>query len=91
MRRGCRFYYCKTPNGLELDLLIKRAGKKDILIKIKSTDMVQKDHVKSVKLFSARWEAPHTAQVWSLDEDSQKIEGVQCLYWKTALQKLFQL
>ena len=35
LKRRCQFYYCKTKSGLELDLLVKRAGKKDILVEIK--------------------------------------------------------
>ena len=88
-KRRYKFYYCKTKSGLELDLLVKRAGKKDILIEIKSTDQIREDHIKSVKHFSSFWKAPHTTQVWSLDKDSQRISGVQCLHWKTALAKLF--
>ena len=90
-KRRYKFYYCKTKSRLELDLLIKRAGKKDMLIEIKSTDQIRMDHIKSVKHFSSHWKTPHTAQAWSLDEDSQKIKGVQCLHWKTALAKLFKL
>lgn len=90
-KRRYKFYYCKTKNGMELDLLIKRAGKKDILVEIKSTDQIRMDHIKPVKHFSSLWKTPHTAQIWSLDEDSQKIKGVQCLHWKTALEKLFPL
>ena len=89
LRKKYKFYYCKTKSGLELDLLVKRAGKKDILIEIKSTDQIREDHIKSVSHFSSFWKTPHTTQVWSLDEDSQRINKVQCFHWKTALAKLF--
>ena len=75
-RRAFRFSYFKTKNGLEIDLIIQRPGKKELLVKIKSTNEIRKDHIKVIKKFSADWRIPHEAQIWSLDEQIQKIEGI---------------
>ena len=85
-----KFSYLKTKNGLEVDLIIQRRGKKELIVEIKSTDEIKKDHLKTLKHFSSTWDLPHTSQVWSLDPQAQKIQGITCLHWKDALQKLFK-
>ena len=89
--KAYKFSYFRTKNGLELDLVIQRPGKKDLLVEIKSTDELRKDHISTIKKLSKGWGAPHTTQLWSLDPSAQKIQSVTCLYWKTALARLFHL
>ena len=91
LKRSYKFSYCKTKSGLEVDLIIQRPGKKELLVEIKSTDEIRKDHIKKIKRFSSTWNVSHLAQVWSSDEGVQNIEGITCLPWKQALQKLFSL
>ena len=91
LRKPYKFSYCKTKNGLELDLIIQRPGKKELLVEIKSTEEIRKDHIKTIKSFSKDWETSHEAQLWSMDTQAQSIEGIQCLPWKIALKKLFKL
>ncbi len=91
LRKGYKFSYCKTKNGLEVDLIIQRPGKKELLVEIKSTDEIRKDHIKTIKSFSKDWAVVHKAQLWSMDQQTQTIEGIQCLSWKLALRKLFKL
>ena len=86
-----KFSYLKTKNRLELDLIIQRPGKKTLIVEIKSTNEIRSDHIKTIKNFSSGWGSDHIAQVWSLDKQSQKINGVSCIYWKEALAKLFKL
>ena len=91
LKRSYKFFYYKTKTGLEIDLIIQRPGKKELLVEIKSTDVIRKDHIKTIKHLSSSWDVPHLAQVWSLDEQAQNIEGITCFPWKTALKKLFSL
>ena len=84
-----KFFYYKTANGLEIDLIIKQPGKKEILVEIKSTTEIRKEHIKTIKNFSADWTAAHQAQVWSLDPETKNIQGVLCLPWQRALKKLY--
>ena len=74
-----------------MDLIIQRPGKKELLVEIKSTDEIRKDHIKTIKKFSMDWDIPHTTQVWSLDKQAQNIQGIQCLPWEKAIRKLFNL
>ena len=88
-RKHYKFSYLKTKNGLEVDLVIQRPGKKEVIVEIKSTDEIRKDHIKAIKHFSSSWDLPHVAQVWSQDTQAQSIQGVSCLHWQMALEKLF--
>ena len=90
-RKAYKFSYCKTKNGLEVDLIVQRPGKKELLVEIKSTDEIRKDHIKTIKHFSKDWTVSHSTQLWSLDRQIQNIEGVRCLHWKKALRSLFNL
>lgn len=90
-RKKYKFSYYKTKDGLEVDLIIQRPGKTELIVEIKSANEIRQDHIKTIKKFSLDWKIPHVAQVWSLDSQIQKINGVQCLPWKQALIKLFSL
>ena len=89
LRKDFSFYYLRTKDQNEIDLIIERPGKKDILVEIKSTLRVQKKHINSLLRFQRDWPAPCTAQVWSQEKPAKKIEGVQCLFWRKALHSLF--
>ncbi|MCZ0931893.1 MAG: AAA family ATPase [Oligoflexia bacterium] len=88
-RKNYKFSYYKTKTGLELDLIIQRPRQKDLIVEIKSTDEIRKDHIKTIKRLSEDWKQDHLAQVWSLDSQNQKINGINCLHWKSALKKYF--
>ena len=91
LRKAYKFSYCKTKNGLEVDLIVQRPGKKELLVEIKSTEEIRKEHIRTIKNFSKDWVVSHKAELWSLDEQVQTIDGVQCLPWRRALKKLFSL
>ena len=90
-RKACKFSYFKIKNGLEVDLIVQRPGKKELLIEIKSTTEIREDHIKTIKKFSLDWNVPHEAQIWSLDNQAQNIKGIRCLPWRKALERLFTL
>ena len=89
LRKRFKFFYLRTKNGQEVDLIIQRPGKKELLVEIKSTTTIRRDHIQILKKLAGGWKVPHTTELWSLDTGEQKVEGVKCLYWKKALQKLF--
>ena len=91
LRKSYKFSYFKTKNGLEIDLIIQKPGKKEILVEIKSTDTLRKDHASKLNRFSKDWASPHSKQLWSLDAYIQNIQGVKCLPWSIALKKMFQI
>ncbi len=89
LRKDFSFYYLRTKEQNEIDLIIERPGKKDILIEIKSTLRVQKKHINSLLRFQRDWPVSCTAQVWSREKTAKKIEDVCCLFWREALHSLF--
>ena len=90
-RRRFRFSYLKTKDGLEIDLIVQRPGKKDLLVEIKSTEEVREEHTKTAHRMADVWPSPCEIQVWSRDPQTQKIKQAKCLHWKTALKTLFNV
>ena len=84
-----RFSYLKTKGGLETDLIVQRPGKKDLLVEIKSAGEIREEHTKAIQKIADDWNLPREAQVWSRDQQIQKINKVKCLPWRTALKALF--
>lgn len=81
-------YYLQTKDGVEIDLIIKRPGKRTLFIEIKSTDhLTQKDFTSLEKITT------HTknidAFVLSLDPHRKTAGNVQAFHWQEFLQ-LFQ-
>ena len=88
-RKDFNFYYLTTKDQSEIDLIIERPRKKDILIKIKSTRNVQKKHISTLSRFKKAWPQACEAQVWSEEPQAKVIDKVKCLFWKDGLKKLF--
>ena len=89
LRKDFSFYYLRTKDQNEIDLIIERPGKPDILVEIKSAQYIQKRHVGRLNLFKKDWPSPCKTQVWSQEKISKNIDKVECLFWKTALKSLF--
>ena len=88
-RKKFRFSYLKTKDGLEVDLIVQRPGKKDLLVEIKSAKEVREKHTKTVQRLADVWPSSCEIQVWSRDPQTQKIKQAKCLHWETALKTLF--
>ena len=88
-RKNFNFYYIKTKDQSEIDLIIERPGKKDVLIEIKSTRNVQKKHISTLLRFKKDWSRACEAQIWSEETQAKAIDKVRCLFWKDGLKKLF--
>ena len=78
-----------TKDQNEIDLIIERPGKTDILVEIKSTQLIQKRHISKLSRFKKDWPRRCKVQVWSQEKVSKVIEKVECVFWKDALQSLF--
>ena len=89
LRRNFGFYYLRTKDQNEIDLIIERPGKTDILVEIKSTQQIQKRHAGKLSHFKKDWSSRCKAQIWSQDKMSKIIDKVECLFWKEALQSVF--
>ena len=89
LRKDFSFYYLRTKDQNEVDLIIERPGKPDVLVEIKSSQSIQERHINQLNLLTKAWPTPYQAQVWSQEKTSKKIEKVECLFWKEALKSLF--
>ena len=91
LRTDFNFYHLRTKEGQEIDLIIERPGKPDVLVEIKSTNSVQERHIKTLSRFKKDWMDNCQVQVWSQEKTNKKIQGVECLFWREALKSLFFL
>ncbi len=78
--------YLRTKDDVEVDLIVQRPGKGDLLVEIKSSTQIKQEHVSHLKLFQRDWGERCTAEVWSLDSVEKEVDGVVCLHWTTGLQ-----
>lgn len=77
--------YLRSKSSAEIDLVVQRPGNKDLLVEIKSTDRITKEHASKVRRFMNDWDRPCLAQIWSLDKNAKVIDEVECIYWKEGL------
>ena len=91
LKKDFGFYYLMTKDHNEVDLIIERPGKPDILVEIKSSQQIQKRHIGKLCRFRKDWSHRCKTQVWSQEKTPKVIEKVECLFWKDALRYLFSL
>ena len=89
LKKDFSFYYLMTKDKNELDLIIERPGKPDLLIEIKSSPFVKLKHIKKLSRFKKEWPKPCETQIWFKEKTSKIIENTECLFWKSALKSLF--
>lgn len=78
-----------NSRGTEIDLILSKP-KQEILIEIKSSDIV--DAMKVKQLANLTKNFPNAKIYWlSLDPTPQKIENVDCLHWQEGLRRIFNL
>jgi uncharacterized protein len=90
-KKDFRLSYLRTQSNVEIDLIIERPGQPDLLVEIKSADLIQEQDVKSLVGVSKDWDKECQTQLWSIDKQEKTIQGVECLPWKKGLGNLFQL
>ena len=88
-RKDWRFFYLRTKDGVEVDLIIERPGLKKIAVEIKSTPFVKEEDVKSLNRIGKDMGSSY---LYCLSRDSQKkkIGQVSCLPWQAGLKEIFQ-
>lgn len=89
LRLDYHFFYLRTKDGAEIDLIISRPGKKLILIKIKSAHKVFLEDVTTLNNFVKDWPTPVDAYVISQDDVDKKLGEVISMHWKKALDQIF--
>ena len=89
LRKDMNFYYLKTKDQNEIDLIVEKPGHPDILVEIKSTKQVQKKHIRQLHRFKKDWPQKCLTQIWSRDKTAKIIDGTECFFWREALLSLF--
>jgi len=74
-------FYLLTKNNLEIDLVIKRPGKKTLFIEIKSTTNVKKEDAQNLYGITKEIKGSE-AFVLSLDKKRKTFEHIKSYYWK---------
>jgi len=89
LERDFKFYFLRTKDGAELDLIVEKPGRKKILIEIKSTSRVTSEHVSHISSFQRAIEHEE-AWVISNEQAARRLDnGVYIFPWKMALERLF--
>jgi uncharacterized protein len=88
LRKNFKYFYLKTKDGLEIDLIVDRPGEAPLLVEIKSTREVQSEHCRSLRAILPDIK---DAEAWVIcdEERPRNIEGVHILPWREAFQRLF--
>jgi predicted AAA+ superfamily ATPase len=81
--------YLRTKDDAELDLIIERPGLPDLLVEIKSYDHALPEDARKVKAFLDDWDRNAEGYLISKDTRDMPIHGISCLFWQTALKKIF--
>ena len=81
--------YLKTKDGAEIDLIIERPGKIELIIEIKSTTQIQLEDTKVLSAFKASWKGEADTLVLSNDPSNKIVNGIECSFWKDAIIQLF--
>lgn len=81
--------YLRTKDDAEIDLIVERPGDADLLIEIKPTKQAIEENVSQLARFKRDWGRSCAAELWSLDNNSKVINGIECLHWKEGLRRHF--
>ena len=82
-----KFYYLRTKDDVEIDLIIDRPGKPLALVEIKSTERIEEKHIKSLKGFVVDF--PNAEfMILSREKNSRMMEGIGIEPWKQGMDKL---
>lgn len=88
-KKDFRLSYLRTQANVEIDIVIERPGMPDLLVEIKSSDLIKEQDIKSLAMVAKDWDREYEAQVWSLDKSEKKILGIECFPWEQGLKKAF--
>lgn len=87
-KKDYRFYYLRTKDQAEIDLIIERPGKKLLIIEIKSTDRPDPIEAKKLERFLDDFSGTE-AYLLCMADQAQKMGKVLCLPWKEGITRIF--
>lgn len=83
-----QFYYLRTKDDLEIDVIIKRPGQRDVLVELKSKDYFDRDDGRSLRRLSVEFDNPELYVLTNCQQAAID-EGVQYALWSSGLHKIF--
>ena len=84
------FSYLRTKDGAEIDVIVERPGKPDLLVEIKSYESLDISDANKMAAFLKTWDKPAEALLISQDRNPVLISDVNCLFWQEGLNKIFK-
>ncbi len=82
------FSYFRSNDSLEVDLIVKRPGKPEILIEIKSHDYFNEEDSKNLEIISKNFLNPEM-YVLSNCKKPTNVRGVQFIHWQDGIKNIF--
>jgi predicted AAA+ superfamily ATPase len=86
-RNDFRFFYLRTKDGAEVDLVVERPGQRKLFIEIKSSVGVQDDQLSN--LITLAHDHNAEAVCFSRDKIARKIKGAVIYPWRDGINKYF--
>ncbi|MFN8370246.1 MAG: AAA family ATPase [Bacteriovoracaceae bacterium] len=83
------FFYLKTKDDVEIDLIIERPGQNKLLIEIKSKNRVGPEDVKPLETLGKDLDPKALKWLISTDPIEQKFGSTLAMHWQVAIKKLF--
>lgn len=83
-----QFFFLRTKDDVEIDLIVKRPGKTLVLIEIKSSTDVKPEHLRKFDRLASDFPKAEKLCI-SRDLTPQTINGVRAMPWREALAWLF--
>jgi uncharacterized protein len=83
-----QFSFIRIDEKEEIDLVIDRPGKSEVLVEIKSTDKVSEKHVATLSELADDFPSAKLLLL-SKDQESKTYDRVRCLHWKKGIQEIF--
>ena len=87
-KKDYRFYYLRTKDDAEVDLIIERPGKKHLLIEIKSTDRPDPLEAKKLERFLDDFQGAE-AYLLCRTGQTQQMGKILCLPWAEGITRIF--
>ena len=87
LQNDYRFYYLKTKDGAEIDLIIDRPGEPTALLEIKSSSRVDERDIRSLSKFQSDIPGSYACCL-SVDPIPKRIGNIDLLPWEEGLRRL---
>jgi hypothetical protein len=82
-----KFFYLRTKDDVEIDLIIDRPGKPLAIVEIKSAERIEEKHIKSIRGFTNDFPDAEF-MIISREKNSRVMAGVCIEPWKQGIDKL---